>query len=198
MTTRIGLTGGIACGKSEVQRVLLDHGVPVLDTDRVAHEAMRPGTDTHRQVVQAFGESILAADGSIDRSRLGGIVFRDPQARERLNRLVHPEVGRQWRAWLAEREEPLAVVSIPLLFECGLENEFDGVLCVWAPETLMKQRLRGRGLTAEQAGQRIRSQMPVDRKAARATWTLKNDRTLSHLRTRVEDWLQQRTPQENP
>lgn len=197
MTRRIGLTGGIACGKSEVQTVLKERGVPVLDTDRVAHDLMRSGTPVFRDVVEEFGDRILRPGGEIDRKALAGIVFSDADALSRLNRLVHPAVGRRWRRWLADRTGPLAVVAIPLLFECGLENEFDGVLCVWAPEEVMKERLKGRGLTDQEADQRLRAQMPVDRKAARATWTLTNDRSLSHLREQVVDWLHQRTPQEN-
>ena len=196
MTKRIGLTGGIACGKSEVQKFLMSQGIPVLDTDRVAHEVMLPGSDVFDAVVDAFGETILGSDGRIDRPSLGKIVFADPDARVRLNRLVHPEVGRRWRAWLEAQTSGLAVVAIPLLFECGLQNEFEGVLCIWAPETIMKQRLLERGLDLPAARQRIQSQWPVDRKVRSATWSICNDRSLSDLHREVADWLRDISPQE--
>lgn len=187
---RVGLTGGIAAGKSEVQRILAERGVPVLDTDRVAHEVMAKGSPVHRAVVEHFGPGILGADGGIDRSVLGKIVFADPAEREVLNQLVHPETGRRWRAWLREQTGPLAVVAIPLLFECGLEKEFDGVLCVWAPEEILIKRLFSRGLDGGQARQRIRSQWSVERKKERATWILNNDGNLDELQRQVESWLQ--------
>lgn len=170
--------------------MLSDRGVPVLDTDRVAHEVMAHGSPVHREVVARFGPGILRDDGEIDRSVLGRIVFSDPGERKALNQLVHPETGRRWRAWLHQRSEPLSVVAIPLLFECGLEKEFDGILCVWAPEPILINRLLSRGLDGEQALQRIRSQWPVDRKKERSTWILKNDGNLDELREQVDSWLQ--------
>ncbi len=190
----IGLTGGIAAGKSEVQKHLVSRGIPVLDTDQVAHEVMESGTPVYRQVVECFGPEILHASGEINRSVLGRLVFSDPESLLRLNALVHPEVGRRWRQWLRDRKSnaqcPLAVVAIPLLFECGLKKEFDGILCVWAPEELMKTRLCNRGLDEMQAKQRIQSQWPVDQKAKHSTWILKNDRDLTHLHAQVREWLQ--------
>jgi dephospho-CoA kinase len=196
MTLRVGLTGGIACGKSVVEKRLLEHGVPVLDTDRVAHELLRPPTETFRRVVERFGTGVLLEDGQLDRPALGRIVFADPAAREDLNRLVHPDVGQRWRAWLREQHSPLAVVSIPLLYECGLESEFDGVLCVGAPQNVMIERLLRRGLTPEQAAQRIHAQWPVDRKMERATWTMTNAGSLEDLHTQVDTWLRQNLAQE--
>ncbi|MCC5847742.1 MAG: dephospho-CoA kinase [Verrucomicrobia bacterium] len=189
----IGLTGGIAAGKSEVGKILVSQGIPVLDTDKVAHEVMEPGTTVYEQVVREFGEEILETSGEINRSKLGRLVFSDPASLLRLNAIVHPEVGRRWRAWVRDQKiqakGPLVVVAIPLLFECGLEKEFDGVLCVWAPEELMKTRLYNRGLDDKQAKLRIQSQWPVDQKAQHSTWILKNDRDLNHLHAQVKDWL---------
>lgn len=189
-TTRIGLTGGIAAGKSEVQRILLEAGVPVLDTDTVAHEVMQAGTPVHAAVVERFGPEILLESGEINRRVLGGIVFGDAEAREDLNRLVHPEVRRRWRGWLEQQSGVLAVVSIPLLFECGYETFFDGVLCVWSPEEMMKKRLLTRGLSGEQANQRIQSQWLVDAKREASTWSIHNDKSLLDLRRQVLEWLE--------
>jgi len=187
----LGLTGGIAAGKSEVQRILLEQGVPVLDTDRVAHDVMQPGEEAYLRIVNHFGRDILQQDGQISRKRLGDIVFADDAARLTLNAMVHPEVGRCWRAWLSDQSGPLAVVSIPLLFECGLQNHFEGTLCIWAPEPIMIKRLLTRGLTESQAKQRIQSQWPVDRKRAASTWSITNDGSLENLKQQVLGWLHQ-------
>lgn len=194
MIKRVGLTGGIACGKSEVQKFLLSRNIPVLDTDQVAHAVMQPGSDVFHAVLETFGAEILDAGGQIHRPTLGRIVFSDPVARETLNRLVHPEVGRRWRRWVSEQEGRLAVVAIPLLFECGLQDEFDGVLCIWAPKDIMKQRLLERGLDPLAAQQRIQSQWPVDRKVRSATWSIQNDRSLSDLHREVSEWLRKICP----
>lgn len=193
-TFTVGLTGGIAAGKSEVQRILLEQNVPVLDTDHVAHEVMRPGEAAYDKVVEAFGKGILSSTGDIDRRVLGKIVFDHPAERQKLNGLVHPEVGKRWRAWLGAQSGPLAVVSIPLLFECGLQTSFDGVLCVWAPESQMKKRLMTRGLTGLEATQRIQSQWPVDAKRKQSTWTLVNDRHVEDLEREVLNWLKRFIP----
>lgn len=186
----LGLTGGIAAGKSEAQRILQMQGVPVLDTDHVAHAVMAAGEPAYHDLVKAFGKKILQQDGQISRRHLGEIVFSDECARLALNDIVHPEVGRRWRSWLVQQSgEPLAIVSIPLLFECGCQDAFDGTLCVWAPEPIMIKRLMTRGLTEFQAKQRIQSQWPVDRKRSASTWSIPNDGSLDALEKRVCSWL---------
>jgi len=191
----IGLTGGIACGKNEVQHCLLALGVPVLDTDSIAHDLLAPHTEQARAIRNAFGDDVMAVDGSVDRSRLGRLVFADESERQRLNRIMHPAIRSVWMTWLDHHRGQFAVVSIPLLYETGVETHFDGVLCVWAPEQLMTTRLLQRGLSPEEAARRIRAQWPVDRKAALATWTLQNDGTLDHLRTQVETWVLKTRPE---
>jgi len=190
MTKRIGLTGGIACGKSEVLDRVKGHGIPVLDTDLIAHELLKSGNPVFDQIVKNFGQQMLNTDGNIDRSKLGRNVFGDENARKDLNDLMHPEIGIRWREWMSQQTSPLAVVAIPLLFEVGIENEFDGVLCVWSPEVLMKKRLQNRNLTEEEAMQRIRAQLPVDLKALKSNWNLRNNLTLAHLNTQVDDWVE--------
>jgi dephospho-CoA kinase len=196
MTKRIGLTGGIACGKSEVTSRLIHHRIPVLDTDHVAHDLLKAGEPVHAAVLAAFGKEFLDTQGHLDRRKLGKLVFADPKARTKLNGLMHPEIGKRWRTWLAGQEGPLAVVAIPLLFEAGLEKEFDDILCVWAPETLMKERLIKRNLTETEADLRIQSQWPVDLKAEKSTWIFKNNRTRAALYQQVDAWVQQRIPLE--
>jgi dephospho-CoA kinase len=186
---RIGITGGIAAGKSEVQRILSARGFPVLDTDAVAHEVLKPGQPVYAAVRDYFGPDILRPDGEIDRKRLGAIVFADEGRRRELNALVHPEVGRRWREWVRHQTALCAFVAIPLLFECELENEFDGVLCVWAPEEIMKTRLCLRGLDEQAAQLRIQSQWPVALKRERATWSIRNDGSLDDLEQKIDLWL---------
>ena len=169
---RIALTGGIACGKSVAGRALRAEGIAVCDADDLAHAALRPGTATCRAVVRAFGKDILDSDGRIDRARLGRIVFADPNARARLNAIVHPAVRRARDRWLRERRKAgdrVAVVIIPLLFEAGMDRGWDETVCVVSPRDQVLRRLRARGLTLRDAAARIRAQWPLREKARRST-----------------------------
>ncbi len=189
----IGVTGGIACGKSEVGRILEHAGVAVLDTDRVAHEAMAPGQAAYRRVVDYFGRAVVAADGTIDRSRLGAVVFADPDARRALNERVHPEVRRRWRDWVARMraQDRVAAVIIPLLYEVGADTGWDAIICVAADERVARERLMERGLGEEQIRQRWASQMPVADKVRKADYVIENNGTLDELETRTLKVLQQ-------
>lgn len=198
MTQNIGLTGGIACGKSEAGSRILAHGIPYLDTDQVAHEAMMPGTDVYSRIVERFGNGILDDQKRIHRPALGQIVFTDPAALQDLNQLVHPEVGRRWRNWLALRTEPVAVVAIPLLIETGAQTSFHDILCISSTEPIMVERLMTRGLTREQAKSRIQSQLPLEKKEEHATWILHNNGSLSEFHRQVDTWIASILPPENP
>lgn len=197
MTKRIGLTGGIACGKSEVTNRLRQHGIPVLDSDQVAHEILKPDNPVFRAVVNRFGKEILDPQGNIDRSLLGRKVFAVAGERQALNRLMHPEIQNRWRSWLDAQTGELAVVAVPLLFEICAEQDFDGILCIWSPESVMIQRLKNRNLTETEAVQRIQAQMSVDLKAEKSTWTLINTTTLADLYQQVDEWVKPWIPQEN-
>ena len=169
----IGLTGGIACGKSTLAEELRVRGWHVIDTDRIAHEVMQPGRETWKNVVDAFGPSILQPDKSIDRKVLGRLVFADPSLRAKLNEITHPAIR---TAWQREREERTRsyptqslAVMIPLLFECELEKMFNAVWCVGASRVTQVRRLIARGLTETEAGQRLASQMAVPEKMTRSS-----------------------------
>jgi dephospho-CoA kinase len=186
----IALTGGIACGKSTVAEMLRGRGWHVIDTDVIARRILEPGQVAYKNVVDAFGETILSADKSIDRKVLGRLVFADPALRARLNELTHPVIR---SAWQHEREERgrthpthhLAVM-IPLLYECELQAHFRAVWCVGASRATQLRRLVDRGHTAAEAQQRIASQMPVAEKMARASVAFWNEGTVDALERQVQ------------
>ncbi|HUB66275.1 MAG TPA: dephospho-CoA kinase [Candidatus Methylacidiphilales bacterium] len=186
----IALTGGIACGKSTLAEGLLVRGWHVIDTDRIAREVTAPGGPAWKNVVDAFGPSILQPDKSIDRKVLGRLVFADPALRAKLNEITHPAIRSVWQRELEERirthpTEALAVM-IPLLFECELERLFSVIWCVGASRATQLCRLAGRGLTSEEAGQRLASQMPVMEKMARATVAFWGEGTPASLLRQID------------
>jgi dephospho-CoA kinase len=200
----IGLTGGIGSGKSTVAAMLRELGATVIDADEAAREVVEPGTPGFDEVVKEFGTGIVR-DGRLDRARLADLVFRDAEARQRLNRIVHPRV----RDWMAARQaeaeargEDVAVLEIPLLYENHLEAAMKAVILVHVPEALQVRRLveQGRGFTPEQAQARIAAQMPIDEKAARATYVIDNSGSLEETRRQVERvWRQIRgTAEDSP
>ena len=177
------ITGGIACGKSEVGRILDALGVKLLDTDALAHACLKPGHPGHAKVLEHFGADILDAAGRIDRSRLGAIVFSDVSKREILNAILHPMIGEAWRDWVDERQAASehAAVMIPLYYEVGVDFPFDAVICVAASEDTMLKRLQDRGLSESEARARIAAQWPVEKKAAQADCVIHNNGSLEAL-----------------
>src|SRR5580698_1833000 len=151
----IGLTGGIACGKSTLAEGLRARGWHVIDTDEIAHRLMQPGQPNWENVVDAFGPSILQPDQSIDRKVLGTLVFADPKLRAKLNEITHPAIRSVWQQEREERARThpthLLAVMIPLLFECELEQMFSAVWCVGASRVTQMNRLQARGLSETEA-----------------------------------------------
>ena len=168
----IALTGGIACGKSTLAEALRARGGHVIDTDQIAHELMQPGRELWKNVVDAFGPSILGFDQSIDRKVLGRLVFADPLLRAKLNEITHPAIRSVWQREREERARThpthFLAVMIPLLYECELERLFSAVWCVGASRAVQLRRLMARGLTQTEADNRLSSQLPVAEKMARA------------------------------
>ena len=182
---QIGLTGGIACGKSTLAGGLRARGWHIIDADEIAHRLMQPGEANWKNVVDAFGPSILQPDQSIDRKVLGGLVFADPLLRVKLNEITHPAIRSVWQR---EREERARThpthslaVMIPLLFECELEQMFSAVWCVGASRVAQMNRLKARGLSETEAAQRLASQMPVAEKMARSSIAFWGDGTPATL-----------------
>jgi dephospho-CoA kinase len=188
----IGLTGGIATGKSTVDRMLTRRGATVIDADALAREAMRPGEPTLDRVVERFGEDVRRPDGTLDRGRLGQIVFADADARHDLEAITHPRIIEltQDRIDAAmSGTAPLVVVDIPLLFERAREGMFDGVLLVYAPADVQVQRLRERNHLDEVAAQqRLAAQLPIDEKRTRATWIIDNSGAERATKQAVDAW----------
>ncbi|MGV9356916.1 dephospho-CoA kinase [Streptomyces misionensis] len=185
---KVGLTGGIGAGKSEVSRLLVAHGAVLIDADRIAREVVAPGTPGLRAVVEAFGTDVLAPDGSLDRPRLGSIVFADPDKLAVLNSIVHPLVGARSRE-LEEAAAPDAVVihDVPLLTENGLAPLYDLVVVVDArPGTQLDRLTRLRGMTEEDARARMAAQATREQRRAIADIVIDNDVPLDALRERVD------------
>ncbi len=183
----IGLTGNIATGKSVVTRMLAELGAHVIDADRVAHEVMQPGSPAHDRVVKVFGRGILAPDGSIDRGRLGAIVFRDAAALHRLETAVHPATIAEVERRIAQATEQVVVVEAIKLIESGMHRGYDALWVVTAPRPLQIARLVAtRGFSVEDAALRVDAQPAQEEKAAVADLVIVNDGNLDQLRQKVE------------
>ena len=184
-STNVGLTGGIAAGKSSVAELWRAKGATVIDADVLAHEALAPGTPTYEEIVRAFGEGMLNADRTISRATLGRVVFADEQKLQTLNAIIHPSVREKWSRALANANG-VTVVSVPLLFEVGAEVDFHHTVAVGCSEATQLARLAAKGLTEAQARARIRSQMPVQQKLDRARFAIWNDGSRAVLARQAE------------
>lgn len=187
----VGLTGGIATGKSAVAGMFMKGRATVLDGDEVVRELQVPGMKVYEAIVEAFGPDILQPDGTINRKLLGEIVFRDERLRRRLETIVHPALVvavEERLAQLREQGVALCVVELPLLMESGAEGRFDWVVVVTAPEEVQVVRLMAdRGLCREEALARIRTQMPLSEKVKRADFVIENGGDLGETERRVRE-----------
>jgi dephospho-CoA kinase len=179
----VGLTGGIGSGKSEVARLLADHGAVVIDADQLAREAVKPGTPGLDAVVEEFGPEVLRPDGSLDRATLGRLVFADDDRRSMLEAIVHPYVGRRSAELMAAAPpDAIVVYDVPLLVEKSLQDDYDLVVVVEAPEDVRLARLAGpRGMSADEARSRMAAQATDDQRRAVADIVLVNDEDLDAL-----------------
>lgn len=189
-----GLTGGIGSGKSTVARLLRERGVPVVDADELAREAVAPGSTGLAEVVDAFGPGVLGPDGALDRQKLGDLVFADPAARKRLNAITHPivrQLSQDRFLALAAQGVELAAYDVPLLFEVGLDAVLKPTVVVASSEAKQIERVRARdGLSEAAARARIAAQLPLDEKRRRADHVLENDGTLAELEQQVDALVQ--------
>ena len=179
MSTRVlGLTGGVGMGKSTAARLLKKAGLPVVDSDDLAREAVHPGTEGLAEIADEFGEGFLKADGSLDRDKMASKVFQDEAARKRLEAIIHPRVRTVWEKQIdqwREQKRPVGVVVIPLLFEVDLQDSFDAVLCVACTANTQRARLRERNWNDAQITARIAAQMDIAQKMDLADHVLWNE-----------------------
>lgn len=189
----VGLTGGIATGKTTFAGALRARGAPVVDADALARGAVAPGTPALSEIVREFGAGILAPDGGLDRKRLGALVFADAEARRRLEEITHPAVRRamsEETARLAQAGHGLVFYDVPLLYEVGLDRTLDSVVVVWAPPEVQRARLAARDrLQPVEADARLAAQLPIDEKAARADFVVENVGAPADLEEKAERLL---------
>ena len=188
---KVGLTGGIASGKSTVARMFEELGCRVLDADSITRELFQAGNVVNRAVAAAFGAQVLASDGSIDRTVLGEMVFNNTALRQKLNSLVHPAIKQRQTEFLAqiETEDPhaIGIVEAALMIEVGTYRDYDKLIVVTCSPEVQRERLRERSrLTAEQIESRIASQMPMEDKVKFADFVIENSGDLRATRRQVE------------
>ena len=185
----IGLTGGIATGKSTVSRMLVEAGLPVIDADLIARKIVEPGEPAYKEIVQAFGAKILRKDGSLDRKLLGQIIFAQPSLRRRLDGITHHRIIKVIKdklALLRTRGTPIVILDIPLLFEAGMEGMVDEIWLVTCSRDLQIQRLMERdNLSRGEAEARLKAQMPLKEKAELAQRVIDNSLNIAHTRRQV-------------
>ena len=186
---RLGLTGGIASGKTAVAAMLREMGFAVLDADSLAHKLTEPGQSAYDEVVREFGASILDTGNRIDRAKLAAIVFADPAKLARLNAIVHPRVEtavhEQFAEWSRNGARDAAFVEAALLVEAGYHRNLDGLVVTWCRPEQQLERLRARGFSDEDARRRIAAQLPIDEKLRFATEKIDCSGSLEDTRTQV-------------
>ena len=188
---RVALTGGIATGKSHVRARFESLGIPTIDADTLARDAVAPGSAGLAAVVRRFGAEVCDTDGTLNRKKLGGVVFHDPQARRDLEHIVHPyvrEMTERWFASLDPERVPFAVADIPLLFEGHREDDFDAVIVTACEPGAQLNRLMARdGLGEAEARQRIAAQWPLQEKIAKADYVIRTDGSFDDTNRQVDE-----------
>jgi dephospho-CoA kinase len=187
---RLGLTGGIASGKSAVAAMLREMGFSVLDADSLAHKLIEPGQPAYNEVLREFGPSIADSSGKVDRTKLAAVVFADRAKLDRLNAIVHPRVAeviaRQFEEWQRQGTRDAAFVEAALIIEAGIHKALDGLVVAWCEPEQQFERLRARGLSEAEARRRIAAQLPVEAKLRYATEKIDCSASLEQTRRQVE------------
>lgn len=190
-----GLTGGIASGKSSVSQILKNEGFAVVDADAIAREVVAAGTPGLSAVVAQFGTSVILPDGSLDRKKLGQLVFGNPQKLLQLENILHPLVKQETlkqRQGHQSQGREFVFYDVPLLFEKNMQNEFDGIIVVTASEDMLRERMKKRDrLSDEDIANRLKSQLPLSEKMKQATWVIENHGSLQDLRASVLKMIQE-------
>ena len=189
---RVGLTGGIATGKSTVGQMFVELGCHLIDSDVITHQLYEPGQPMHAAIVEAFGPGVVASNGTIDRKVLGEIVFGDPQARAKLNSLMHPAIVQRQQEWFREIEaidpDGIGIVGATLMIEAGTYRNYDKLVVITCSIEEQKRRLRQRShLSEDQIEARLRSQMPTEEKVKYADYVIDNSGDLAKTRSQVTE-----------
>jgi len=186
----VGLTGGIASGKSLVAHYLKELGAKLIDADEISREIVRPGMPAYQEILQVFGKGILNQDGTIDRKGLGKVVFSNPELLKRLNEITHPRILEEVRRRIGEakKDQAIIVVDVALLFEVGLHREMDRVIVAYVDkETQIKRLMERDGLTEGEARLRLSAQMPLEEKLKYAHFIIDNSIGMEETRRQVEE-----------
>jgi dephospho-CoA kinase len=190
---KLGLTGGIGCGKSTVVRLFKDAGWRTVETDAIVRELLGADAQVLAQLRERWGGAIFAGDGSVDRKAVAQRVFSDPEALKWLETVLHPRVRECWEAAVAGEPEACWLVEIPLLFEKRLENRFDLTVCVTSPPDVVESRMVARGYTEAEIAQRRERQMPLEEKCKRADHLISNAGSLEFLKRQTTRLIEQLT-----
>jgi dephospho-CoA kinase len=193
---KVALTGGIATGKSYVANRLKEAGVPIVDADVLAREVVAPGTPALAAIRKRFGPDAVRRDGTMDRVRVGQLVFKDKRARLDLEAIIHPAVIKAVYDFFAAlpKRTPFAVADIPLVFETGRDKDFDAIIVVACPRDMQLKRLMERNkLSKEDAERRLAAQLPIEQKVKKATYVINNDGTFDNTNAQVDALIQKLT-----
>jgi len=187
---KLGLTGGIASGKSAVAAILRELGFPVLDADSISHKLMEPGQAAHDEILESFGADLADSSGRIDRHKLAAIVFTGSTKLAKLNSILHPRVDQiifdQLEAWQKSGAYSTVFVEAALLIEAGMAKRLDGLIVAWCTPEQQLERLRARGMSETEARRRMAAQLPIDEKLKHATYTINCSGTLEETRAQVQ------------
>lgn len=198
MMKKIAITGIMGAGKSSCSNLIVDLGYDVVDCDQLSHQLIQQGHQAYQQVVSAFSTQILDEQGEINRSSLATCIFEDIQKKQQLEAILHPLILQEIQDRARQCEKPLFFVEVPLLFESGMEQYFDEVICVSASLSIILERLqKGRGITLQQAQQRLNYQMNQEEKMKRSSFVIWNNHSLEEVRQQLIPWIVKKVEEEN-
>ncbi len=190
----IGLTGGIASGKSTVSRLMREKGIPVICADELARGVVEPGKSAYKKILKEFGKEILHPDKTLNRPKLALLVFSSPKKLKTLNSLIHPAIIQEMKKEIErfrKKKEKKIILDIPLLFEEGLDKLCDKVIIVYVPEKIQRERLKKReNLSDQEITSRLKSQMPIEEKKKRGHYTIDNNVSLIETKEQIEKMIQ--------